>query len=167
MDTITSYLVSSAYSSITPVLNSAAVCAVNGQNVACPTFGVFGALFPIVILVLLALNIVGMWKVFTKAGQPGWASIVPIYNMVVLLTIVKKPIWWIVLFFIPLVNIIMSIIVMHELSKAFGKGIGFTVGLLFLPFIFYPILGLGKATYMGAPSPSEPLSPVTPAAPVI
>ncbi len=99
---------------------------------------------------LLFLIIAGFWKVFTKAGQPGWASIVPIYNAYILLKIAGKPGWWLVLFLIPIVNLVIGIIVAIDLAKAFGKGTGFGVGLAFLGVIFYPILGFGDATYQGA-----------------
>jgi hypothetical protein len=100
-------------------------------------------------LAVVLLIIIGMWKVFVKAGKPGWASIIPIYNFVVLLEIVGKPIWWIILMLIPLVNLIVYIIILIELAKRFGKGIGFALGLLFLPFIFFPVLGFGSAQYHG------------------
>ncbi|MDC0321164.1 DUF5684 domain-containing protein, partial [Akkermansiaceae bacterium] len=90
-----------------------------------------------------------IWKIFTKAGKPGWASIIPIYNVIVLLEIIGKPVWWIVLFLIPFVNIIISIITTNEVSKSFGRGAGTTVGLIFLPFIFYPVLAFGSAQYQG------------------
>src|SRR6267154_2351217 len=102
-------------------------------------------------LVILALMIVSMWKIFTKAGKPGWAAIIPIYNFIVLLEIVGKPIWWILLLLIPLVNIIISIIVTHRLSLSFGQGVGTTILLIILPFIGYPMLGFGSATYAGPP----------------
>ena len=102
-------------------------------------------------LVILALMIASMWKVFTKAGKPGWASIIPIYNLIVLLEIVGKPIWWILLLIIPLVNIIIMIIVTHRLSLSFGQGVGTTILLILLPFIGYPMLGFGSATYAGPP----------------
>ena len=89
----------------------------------------------------------GPWKVFTKAGKPGWAAIVPIYNIIVLLEIVGKPLWWIVLFIIPLVNIVAAILVNVALAEKFGKEIGFAVGLILLPIVFIPILGFGNATY--------------------
>ena len=95
----------------------------------------------------IILTIAGIWKMFAKAGKPGWAAIVPIYNIIVLLEIVGKPVWWIILFLIPFVNIIMGIIVTHEASKAFGRGLGTTIGLIILPFIFYPVLGFGSAQY--------------------
>lgn len=107
-------------------------------------------------LALLVLLFAGMWKVFQKAGKPGWAAIIPIYNIIVLLEITGKPLWWIVLYIIPVVNFVVAILVCIELAKRFGKGVGFGLGLGFLPFIFYPILGFGDATYGGAPGPIQP-----------
>jgi hypothetical protein len=99
-------------------------------------------------LPLTILVIAGIWKVFTKAGEPGWASIVPIYNAIVLLRIAGKPWWWLLLLFIPLVNVIIAILVSIEVANNFGKGGGFGLGLAFLGFIFYPILGFGSARYL-------------------
>ena len=98
-------------------------------------------------LAFLVLLIASLWKIFTKAGRPGWAAIVPIYNTIVLLQIVGRPVWWLVLMLIPFVNIVFAIIVMHDLSKSFGRGVGTTLLLLFLPFIGYPMLGFGSAKY--------------------
>lgn len=100
---------------------------------------------------LLALvTIVGLWMTFQKAGQPGWASIIPLYNIYIMSKIVGQNGWLnILLLLIPLVNIVILIMLAHGLSKSFGKGAGFTIGLIFLPFIFYPILGFGNATYIG------------------
>jgi hypothetical protein len=106
-----------------------------------------GAGIMICYLAIIILIIAGMWKVFVKAGKPGWASIIPIYNLVVLLEIVGKPIWWIILMLIPLVNLIVYIIILVELAKRFGKGVGFAIGLLIFPFICFPILGFGSAQY--------------------
>lgn len=103
----------------------------------------------VVYLVVIAIIVAGMWKTFTKAGKPGWAAIVPIYNIVVLLEIAGRPVWWIVLFLIPCVNLIMSIIVMIDVAAKFGKGPGFGIGLALLGFIFFPILGFGDAQYQG------------------
>lgn len=103
----------------------------------------------IVYLAILALVIAGMWKIFTKAKQPGWASIVPIYNTYVLLKIVGRPWWWLLLMLIPLVNLVVAIMVYNDLSKSFGKGVGMTLLLLFLPFIGAPMLGFGDAQYKG------------------
>jgi len=100
-------------------------------------------------LVIVIFLIVSVWKVFEKAGQPGWASIIPIYNVIVLLKIVGKPWWWLLLMLIPIVNYIFVIWMTNLISKSFGKGVGFTLGLLFLGIIFWPILGFGDAKYIG------------------
>ncbi len=109
--------------------------------------------FPIVLIlldiVLIVLMIASMWKVFTKAGKPGWAAIVPFYNIIVLLEIVGRPWWWLLLMFVPLLNFVIAIIVYIDLAKSFGKGAGFAIGLLLLPFIFFPILAFGDAEYLG------------------
>ncbi len=103
----------------------------------------------IVYLAIILLYIIGMWKIFTKAGKPGWAAIIPIYNIIVLLEVVDKPLWWFILWLIPFVNVVIYIIVNIELAKKFGQGGGFTAGLILLPIIFYPILGFGGAKYTG------------------
>lgn len=107
------------------------------------------AIFLLPITFLFILFIVCMWRIYTKAGQPGWACIIPIYSFIVKLEIVGKPWWWLLLLFIPFVNIIIVIWVTNLLSKSFGKNEGFTIGLVFLPIIFYPILAFGKAAYIG------------------
>ena len=109
---------------------------------------IIGIIFGLIWIAVVVTVFVGMWKVFSKAGKPGWAIIIPIYNIIVILQIARKPIWWIILLFIPLVNIIISIIVAIEIAKGFGKGTGFGLGLAFLPIIFYPILGFGCAQYI-------------------
>jgi hypothetical protein len=103
----------------------------------------------IVYIAILLLMIISMWKIFSKAGKPGWAAIIPIYNAIVLLEIVDKPLWWIILMFIPIVNFVISIIVTVELAKKFGQSTGFAIGLILLAPIFYPILGFGSAQYQG------------------
>lgn len=110
-----------------------------------------GALIIIVIvgLAIAVLCIIAQWKIYEKAGQPGWACIIPIYNYIILLRIVGKPWWWLLLMIIPIVNIIYLVWMLNMLSKSFGKDEGFTVGLIFLGFIFYPILGFGGAKYIG------------------
>ncbi|HEX9243634.1 MAG TPA: DUF5684 domain-containing protein, partial [Anaeromyxobacter sp.] len=92
------------------------------------------------------------WKIFAKAGKPGWASIVPIYNLVVYLQMVNRPVWWIVLFFVPIVNIVIAIVLVHDLSKSFGKGAGWTLGLLFLGIVFVPVLAFGSDPFVGRPA---------------
>lgn len=91
--------------------------------------------------------IAAMWKVFAKAGEPGWAAIVPIYNTIVLLKVAGKPLWWLLLLFLPVVNFFVLIAVCVSLANNFGKGAGFGVGLALLPVIFYPMLGFGSSTY--------------------
>jgi uncharacterized protein DUF5684 len=103
----------------------------------------------IVGLLIALLLIVAMWKVFTKAGQPGWASIIPIYNLYVWCKIVGRPRWWILLMLIPFVNFIILIILSIDTAKSFGKGAGFGIGLALLGIIFWPILGFGSAQYQG------------------
>jgi hypothetical protein len=104
-------------------------------------------------IVWVVIQVAGLWMIFTKAGKPGWAAIVPIYSAIVLLQVVGKPWWWILLILIPCVNFILIIIgviwISNLLSKSFGQGIGFTLGLIFLGFIFYPLLGFGDYTYLG------------------
>jgi len=106
-------------------------------------------------LLVALLLIVAMWKVFTKAGQPGWASIIPIYNLYIWCKIVGRPWWWILLMLIPFVNFIICIILCIDLAKSFGKGVGFGIGLALLGIIFFPILGFGSAQYQG-PSAGSP-----------
>jgi hypothetical protein len=100
-------------------------------------------------LLVALLVIVAMWKVFTKAGQPGWASIIPIYNIYIWCKIVGRPGWWVILMLIPFVNFIILIILSIDMAKSFGKGVGFGLGLAFLGIIFLPILGFGSAQYQG------------------
>lgn len=88
----------------------------------------------------------GFAATFSKAGEPGWAVIIPIYNVIVMLKIAGKPAWWIILLLIPFVNLI-GLTIPFEIARRFGKGGGFGVGLLLLPFIFYPILGFGDAKF--------------------
>jgi hypothetical protein len=103
----------------------------------------------VIYLVVVAVGIAGMWKTFTKAGQPGWACIVPIYNLFVLVEISGRPILWFFLMLIPCVNVVIAIIVLIDVAARFGKSAGFGVGLFFLGFIFFPILGFGDAQYQG------------------
>jgi len=106
--------------------------------------GTIGALVWLLVIVLM---IASLWKVFTKAGQPGWAAIIPIYNFWILLKVAGKPGWWIVLLFIPLVNFVVIFMIAIAIARNFGKGVGFGIGLVFLSFIFYPILAFTDATY--------------------
>ena len=107
------------------------------------------AFFILIWLALVVVLIAAQWKIFEKAGQPGWACLIPIYNIYILLKIVGKPGWWLIMFIIPVVNFIFLIWTVNMLSKSFGKDEGFTVGLLLLGVVFYPILGFGDAAYQG------------------
>jgi len=106
-------------------------------------------IFLVAYFALIIFVIAAMWKVFVKAGHPGWASLVPIYNIIVMLKIAGKPLWWILLCLIPIVNIVVIIMIFVAIAENFGKGAGFGIGLAFLGFIFFPILGFGDAQYQG------------------
>jgi Family of unknown function (DUF5684) len=130
--------------------------------------GASGGLILLWFLAIYVLYAIPYYGIFTKSGRPAWAAFIPIYNTVVLLEVVGRPAWWILLFFIPIVNIVIFIIVMNDLSKSFGHGAGFTIGLIFLSWIFMMILAFGSSTYRGpaaapaaltAPPPPPPLAP--------
>ncbi|WP_255990669.1 DUF5684 domain-containing protein [Chitinolyticbacter albus] len=110
--------------------------------------GLLGMLFMLAVVVFI---FAAQWKIYTKAGQPGWGSLVPIYNLYLLVKIAKRPDWWIVLVLIPVVNLVALIILTFDIAKHFGRGSGFALGMLFLSFIFYPILAFGDAKYDATP----------------
>lgn len=99
----------------------------------------------------IILAIASYWTLFNKAGKPGWAAIIPIYNIIVMLEIAQKPTWWIVLMLLlPGLNLIWIIWTLNLFVKRFGKSSGYTVGIIFLPFIFLPLLAFSKSTvYVG------------------
>ena len=97
--------------------------------------------------IVLITTLPGLWKTYEKAGKPGWGAIIPIYSLILMLDIAERPRWWIILAFIPIVNLIISIMIVHQVSRRFGKGAWFTVGMLLLPPIFWSILGFGEAQY--------------------
>jgi hypothetical protein len=114
------------------------------------------AILIVVYVAVIILEIAALWQVFVKAGEPGWAAIIPIYNLYVLLRVIGRPWWWILLFLIgiiPLVGVIVvfviGIIIALDLAKSFAKSTGFAVGLILLNFIFIPILGFGESQYVG------------------
>jgi len=107
------------------------------------------AIFILLYLAFIFFVIAGIWKAFVKAGQPGWAAIIPFYNLYIMLKIGGKPGWWLLMFIIPIANIVCLIWINNMISKSFGKDEGFTAGLIFLGFIFWPILGFGDAKYLG------------------
>ena len=89
----------------------------------------------------------GVWKAFQKANEPGWAGIVPIYNVYVMIKIGENKWWWLILLVIPLINVIALLKINIDVAKAFGQGLGFGVGLAVLPYIFWPLLGFGGYQY--------------------
>jgi len=116
--------------------------------------------FPIWMIVvniaIAVVMIVSMWKVFEKAGEPGWASIVPIYNLFVMLRIAGLPAWWFILCFIPCVFFVPLIMLPIKMAEKFGKDIAFGIILLLLPYVGYPILAFGDAKYRGTTTPTKP-----------
>lgn len=103
-------------------------------------------------IIAMLVTVASMWRVFAKAGEPGWAAIVPIYNSLVMLKVAGKPMWWIVLLAIPIVNVVIVFMVFSNLSKAFGGGAGTTLGLVFLTCLFMPMLAFSDRRYQGAPA---------------
>jgi hypothetical protein len=104
-------------------------------------------------IILFVIVAAGLWKVFVKARQPGWAAIIPFFNTYILTVIAGRPILWFVLTFIPLVNVVIFFILLLDIAKYFGKSPAFAVGLFFFPYIFFPILGFGTAQYSGPAKP--------------
>ena len=106
-------------------------------------------------LALTVLIFAGFWKTFEKAGEPGWASIIPIYNLYVLVRISGNAWWWFVLFFIPVINLVATLKISIDVAKKFNRGILFGLGLTFLSFIFAPLLGFGDYQYQDATHSTE------------
>jgi hypothetical protein len=119
----------------------------SGAETASAAF-ILTAIFALMILIWVAF-----WRIFTKADEAGWKALIPIYNVIVLLRIVGRPWWWLLLYFIPIVGLVLLIIVIHDLSKSFGHGAGFTVGLLLVPPVFVLILAFGDSIYRGPAGP--------------
>lgn len=121
--------------------------AAGAGGVACAV--VAGCFWFVFIIGFALIPIISMWMIFTKAGKPGWAAIVPIYNLYVLMEIAEKPMLWFILALVPCVNIFIMIMTTLELAKKFGKDQMFGIGMILLPFVFYPMLAFGKAQYLG------------------
>lgn len=111
--------------------------------------GALGFMFYLAAIIFGILAIIGMWKVFTKAGEPGWMSLIPFLNTYKLYKIAWGNGWLFLLGLIPIVNIVVYIMVSIKMARAFGMGTGFAVGLILLPSIFYLILGFGDSVYYG------------------
>ena len=119
-----------------------------GVNWGSAGFMIAGLGFWVAALAIYMIAMIAiMWKVFTKAGKPGWAALVPFYNMYVMIKIAGLSGWWLIALFVPFLSIVAIVLVIHRLSRAFGHGVGFTLGLIFLPLIFWPILAFGSSSY--------------------
>jgi hypothetical protein len=142
--------------------------------------GLAWAIFLPILIIAFAFAIfilVAMWRIFTKAGQPGWKAIIPLYNTYILLKIVGRPGWWLLLFLasvIPfvgaIVTLVVAVIVYNDLAKSFGRDVGYTILLIFLPVVGFPLLAWGSAKYQGPAAlhgtpPVAPTPPTPPAAP--
>lgn len=107
----------------------------------------------IITAIIVVIVIAGMWKTFQKAGHPGWAAIIPIYNIYITLKIAGRPGWWLLLLLVPIVNIVVNIVVAIDVAKAFGKSTTFGVfGLWLFSFVGYIILGFGDPVFKGVPN---------------
>lgn len=145
----------------------------NGANNVGATGGF--ALFMVPVLVFVVITVVGMWKMFEKADKPGWAAIIPIYNLYILLQIAEKPSWWLVFMLASLipflgffVSVAFSIIIGIEVAKRFGKSEVFGAILCGLLSIGYLIIGFGPNKYqpLGTSTSADPVPPTTPTPPV-
>ncbi len=130
-------------------------------------------IFFVVYILFIILVLTSFWKIYVKAGRKGWEGIIPIYNIYVLMSIVGRPSWWFILYFIPLINLFITIIVSIDLAKSFGKGTAFGVIWLWaLSIAGYPYLAFSNAKYSGpsvkpannsqskpAESPTQPTTP--------
>jgi hypothetical protein len=107
----------------------------------------FSGVWMIVWIIVAILVIAGLWKTFVKAGHPGWGAIIPIYNTYLMIKVAGRPGWWLILYFIPIVNVIILIIVSIDIAKNFGHGVGFGILLWLFAPIMYLILGFGSDEY--------------------
>lgn len=115
------------------------------------------SIFPmLIILGFVAFFIYCSWKLFEKAGHEGWKSIIPFYNLYIMLEIAGMPGWYLILFFIPIVSLVIAIMMSIKIAENFGKSTGFGLGLAFLGFIFFPILALGDAKYLPLLNNNDP-----------
>lgn len=106
-------------------------------------------LLSLISLIIVVLVIVAIWKIFEKAGEPGWKAIIPFYNIYTEYKMFWGNGWLFLLTLVPVVNVVVTFIMIHKMSKSFGHGIGFTLGLIFLPYIFMMILGFNSDEYLG------------------
>lgn len=109
----------------------------------------FNPVYTIVWLIVMVILIVANWKIFEKAGKPGWAILIPIYNVIVMLQIVGKPLWWLIMLFIPVVNVVFVILIIYNFVLKFDKPAWHTILALFLGVIYYPYIAFSDAQYVG------------------
>jgi hypothetical protein len=128
----------------------------NTEAIAAVGILAFLAAFAFVFFAIYAICLIGLWKVFTKAGQPGWAVLIPIYNLIVLLRIAGLAWYWVfapLIVLIPVLGaiayLVLAVMGIHRISTRFGQGVGFTIGLTLLGPIFWLILGFGDSKYIG------------------
>ena len=161
----------------------------NTTEVESGALGALLAVYLIVVIAIYVVTVIGLWKMYVKAGRPGWAAIIPVYNWWVWVEMIGRPRWWfwalvasVLLSWIPIVGIILSLLMFVlyllgclDMAKAFGRGSGTGIGLWLVPFVFAPILGFGDAQYvgpvaapaggMGTPPPPPPAAAIPPAPP--
>ena len=114
-----------------------------------PTVAQLDVIVGVIWMLVFLLTFIGLAKMFSKAGLPAWYAFIPILNFLAILRIAGRPPWWLLLWVLPLVNAVVSVIVWMDVAQRFGRGTGTGLGLAFLPFIFFPILGFGSATFRG------------------
>lgn len=105
-------------------------------------------LYEIIYFIIIAITLISLYKIFQKAHHPGWKALIPIYNLFIIQDIIRRPWWWALLMLIPFVGIIWTVLSTYLLGKAFHKNNGFIVGMVILPFIFYPLLAFDKSVYL-------------------
>ena len=109
--------------------------------------------FLLVVLAVIVFYVVAYGRVFAKAGEPGWGALIPLYNLYLYCRVAGRPEWWVILFFIPFVNVVIALILAQDLARSFAKSPGFGLGLWLLSFIFVPVLAFGSAEYVRVPAP--------------
>lgn len=127
------------------LMHSMEIFEIEWEELGLPAWTPYAALGLSVAVMLF--YIIVLWIVYEKAGEAGWASLIPIYNVLVYLRMASMSMWYFLLLLIPLVNFVVSIIMIMRLSRNFGHGVLFGFGLLLLPFLFYPILAFGESEF--------------------
>ena len=120
---------------------------------------IFGAVIMVYVAIAVVVSVVmiaSMWKLFEKAGKPGWAALIPVYNTIVALEVAGRPWWWVLLMFIPVANVVFAIMYLLDFVKSYGKDTAFGVLSIFFPYVMFPILAFSKdAKYLGPAGPEK------------